>query len=136
MPASHFSYDIEFTPEANPPGTTDTFREALREWIVARHLGYTIGALGGGRHCYGHVGSSTPVTEADRQDMAAWVSRQRICAKARFGSLNDLEPTLLDPITDLVFAVDNLTEADRIAAAEYHFQLKRKIQDWAAKRRG
>lgn len=126
----YFRFDIELTPERNPPGTMDRFREDLRAWFVARGLGYGMGALGGGRHCYGEVGLRQPVSEDDRRALADWVREQRICGTVRLGALEPFAPSadVLRPIADWVFTVDNLTESDRAEAAAYHSERRRRVE--------
>lgn len=130
MHDAFFRYDIELTPEQNPRGAMDRFQEELRAWFAARGLDYGMGALGGDRHCYGEIGPSPPATEADRQAMAAWLGVQRIHATVRLGAVEWPHPPadMLAPITDWVFAVDNLTDADRAAAAAYHGEMRRRVE--------
>jgi hypothetical protein len=125
-----FRFDFELTAERNPRGTMARFREELRAWFVARGLDYSMGALGGDRHCYGGVGPNPPATEADRQALAEWVRGQRVCATVRFGAVEQSYPPadMLAPITDWVFAVDNLTDADRAEAAAYHSEMRRRVE--------
>ncbi len=135
-----FRYDIELTQERNPPDTPDTldrFREDLRTWFVERGLNYGMGALGGGVHCYGGIGPNPQATEEDRSAMADWIRQQRICATVRLDAIVpfDQKPDILSPITDWVFLVDNLTEADQQEAAAFHAAVRRKIEAWQAKRK-
>ncbi len=129
MHDAFFRYDIELTPEQNPRGVMERFSEELRAWFVARSLDYGMGALGGGRHCYGEIGPHPPATEADRQAMAAWLREQRIHATVRLGSVEWPHPPvdMLAPIIGWVFAVDNLTDADRAEAAAYHAEMRRRV---------
>ena len=85
------------------------------------------GALGGGRHCYGEVGPDPPATAGDRLALAEWVRCQRVCATVRLEAVVPFDPAaeMLAPITDWVYVVDNLTEADRVEAAAYHTDMRR-----------
>jgi hypothetical protein len=83
MGGPYFRFDIELTPERHPSGTMDRLREALRTWIVARGLGYGMGALGGSRHCYGEIGPDPPATEGVRRALAEWIQEQPVCATVR-----------------------------------------------------
>jgi hypothetical protein len=126
-----FRFDVELTPERNPPGLYDKLHEELRSWIVARGLDYGMGAIGGGKHLYGQVGPNPPATDGDRAAMADWLRGQRMHATVRLGSVvtfsEDLD--MLAPITDLVFAVDTLTEAERVHAVAFYTQLRRRVED-------
>jgi hypothetical protein len=126
---AYFRFDIELTPEQNPPGTMDRLREDLRAWFVARRLSYGMGALGGNRHCYGEVGPDPPATEGDRQAMAEWIRGQGMCATVRLTSVVPFGPSIdmLAPITDWVFPVDTLTETDMAEAAAYHAELRGRV---------
>jgi hypothetical protein len=126
MVDAFFQYDIEITHGRNPRGTKDWFQESLREWFVRRGLDYGMGAMGG-PHVYGTVGTQPPATEADRRDLAAWVACQRIDATVRLGPITPNEPDLLTPITDWVFAVDNLTAEEKAAALAYDVEIRQKV---------
>ncbi len=135
MHDAFFRYDIELTPERNPRGAMDRLQDELRGWFAARGLPFGMGALGGGRHCYGEVGPGPPATEADRQALAAWARGQRIHATVRLGAVEWPHPPadMLAPITDWVFAVDGLTDADRAEAAAYHAEMRRRVAALARK---
>ena len=62
--------------------------------------------------------------------MAEWLRSQRMCATVRLTSVAPLDPKadLLTPITDWVFAVDALTEAERTEAAAYHAETRRRVE--------
>ncbi len=129
-----FVYDIELSSEQNPPGTMDRLREELRTFFVAHNMKYGMGALGGSRHCYGTVqATEREIAENARQAISDWVKTQRISGIARFGSAKDTEPKLLAPITDMVFAMDNLTEEDRCEAARYHTDIRKRIESQSKK---
>jgi hypothetical protein len=118
----YFRFDIELTPEQNPPGLMDRLRDELRAWILGRRLGYGMGALGGGRHLYGQIGPKPPATEDDRAALADWLRGQRVCATVRLEAVVPFHESadMLAPITDCVFTVNTLTEAEREEAAAYH----------------
>lgn len=114
----YFLFEVEVPPESNPSGTLARLCEDLRGWLNAHGLTYSLGALGGGLRCYGDVGIEPNATEADRQALAAWLSQQKMFATVRLGplawpfSIADL--TI--PITEWVFCVDNLSEAEKTEA--------------------
>ena len=130
MQEAYFRYDIELTPGQNPPGTMDWLREALRAWFVAGGLNYGMGAMGGDRHLYGDVGRLPPVTEEHRQAMAAWVRSQPIHATVRLDAVASPYPRvhMLTPSTDWVFAVVNLSDAQRAEAVAYHSEMRRRAE--------
>jgi hypothetical protein len=131
----YFRFDIELTPERNPPGLCDRLREDLRAWIVGRGLGYGMGALGGSRDLYGQIGPNPPATEGDRAAMAEWLRGQRMHATVRLEAVVPFSEAadMLAPITDWVFAVDTLTEAERADAAAYHAEMRRRVEALRAK---
>lgn len=126
----YFRFDIELTPERNPPGRCDQLREELRAWIVGRNLGYGMGAQGGSRHLYGQIGPNPPATESDRAAMAEWLRSQRMHATVRLEAvvLFSDATDMLAPITDCVFALDTLTDTDRATAAAYHTEMRRRVE--------
>jgi hypothetical protein len=131
-----FLYDFEFVPYQNPPHTKDRFSEDLRAFFGARGLDYGMSALGGMVHCRDDVrGKGRPVTDDDRQALAAWASRQRVRCTARLGALEqdreDLQ--LFRPVTEWVFAIDNLTDEDRAEAAAWHERTRQWVR---GKKRG
>jgi hypothetical protein len=124
-----FVYNIELSSEQNPPGTMDRLREELRKYFVEQGIEYGMGALGGSRHCYGTVhAADRPTAEKVRQDLSEWVKTQPFSGIARFDAANETEAALLEPITDLVCGVDNLTEDDRAEAARYYRELRKRIE--------
>lgn len=126
----YFRFDIELTPECNPPGLCERLREELRAWIVCRGLEYGMGALGGNRHLYGHIGPNPPASEGDRAAMAEWLQGQRMHATVRLEAIVPFREAapMLAPITDWVFAVDTLTDAERAASAAHHTELRRRVE--------
>ncbi len=122
--ASYFRFEIELTPEANPPGAIDKLQKELRAWFTARSLSHVFGNFGGRRLCHGEVGP--PATEGDRQAMAEWIGAQHLCATVRLGSLVPLDPSasILAPITDWVFAIENLTETERAEAVASNAKMR------------
>jgi hypothetical protein len=123
-----FRYSIRLADRANPPGTYDRLCEELRAFFVARGWEYGMGALGGSVTCYGEVGGPRrAATEGDRHELAEWVRQQRVCAAAQIGELESPPASLTDPITGLEFAVDNLTDQDRLAAALHHEALRKQL---------
>jgi hypothetical protein len=126
-----FLYDFEFVPYQNPPHTKDRFAEDLRAYFTSNGLNYGMSALGGMVHCRGDVrGKSRPATEEDRQALAAWASRQRVRCTARLGvlELNREDIEFFRPVTEWVFAIDNLTDEDRAEAAAWHESIRQWVQ--------
>lgn len=78
-------------------------------------------ALGGMVRCRGDVRRKAgEVTEADRQSLAEWIKAQHVKCVARLGALeeeND-DTQSFRRISEWVFEVDNLADADRRAAAD------------------
>ena len=130
MHDAYFRFDIEFTPEQNPPGLCDRLREDLRAWIVGCGLDYGMGALGGSRHLYGEIGPNPPATESDRAAMAEWLRGQRMHVTVRLEAVVPFSEAadMLAPITDWVFTVDTLTDADRAEATAYHAEMRRCVE--------
>lgn len=132
-----FLYDFEFVPYQNPPHTMDRFAEDLRAYFVARNLDYGMSAMGGTVHCHGEVrGKDRPVSEEDRRTLAAWASGQRVRCTARLGALEQDRGGIefFRPVTEWVFAIDNLTDEDRAEAAAWHERIRQSVQA-AQKRR-
>lgn len=130
-----FRLDIEQTPERNPPGLCDRLLEGLPAWIVGRGLDYGMGALGGSRHRYGQIGPNPPATEGDRAAIAERLRGQRMHATVRLEVMVPFSEAadMLAPITDWVFAVDTLTEAQRAEAAAHHSELRRWVDSQRAR---
>ncbi len=115
-------YDFEFVPYQNPPYTRERFSEALRAFFEDRGLDYGMSSLGGMVHCRGDVrGKERPVTEDDRQALAAWAGRQRVRCTARLGAIEEDHDdlALFREVTEWVFDVDNLAAEDRAKADEW-----------------
>jgi hypothetical protein len=132
-----FLYDVEFVAYANPPRRADQFAEALREFFQASGLDYLMSALGGTARTRGIVfRKAADTTRQDREAVAAFVRQQPIAATARIGELErETEATdYFRPVTEWVFAVDNLTDADRAEAAAYHQEMRRRVQAVKKKR--
>jgi hypothetical protein len=117
-----FLYHVEFPYFANPPETKRRFETDLLAFLRARRLRCLMGQQGGMANTYGVVHRKRwGVKEADRIAVADWIKAQRICATVRLGRLeedNELTDLCRD-ITECLFEVDNLTKADRKAAAAY-----------------
>jgi hypothetical protein len=129
MAATVFRYRIRFVDRANPPETYDRVCEELRAFFVARGWEYGMGALGGGVTCYGDVGGPRrTATEGDRHELAEWVRQQRVCATVQIGELEAPPAGIMDPISGLEFAVDNLTDQDRTEAAAYHDEMRQRVE--------
>jgi hypothetical protein len=123
-----FRYSIRLVDRANPPGAIDRLGEELRAFFVARGWDYGMGALGGSATCYGDVGGPRrAATEGDRHELAQWLRQHRISATGQVGELEPPPASAMDPVTGLEFAVDNLTEQDRLAAAAYHEELRQRV---------
>jgi hypothetical protein len=123
-----FLYDVEFIPFTNPPYRKDQFSEALKEFFRAGGLDFLMSALGGMVHTCGIVfRKEGEVSQHDRERVAEFIRQQPILATARIGELEqETESTdYFRPITEWVFAVDNLSDADRVQAAAYHEQIRR-----------
>jgi hypothetical protein len=126
-----FLYDIEFVAYTNPPHRMDQFSEALKEFFRASRLDFLMSGLGGAVRCYGIVyRKKGDVSQQDREDMAEFIRQQPILATARIGELEqETESTnYVRPVTEWVFAVDNLTDADRAEAAAYHEEIRRWVR--------
>jgi hypothetical protein len=130
---TRFRYRIVMEPGTNPPGTYDRVREELRSWIVEHSLGYSMSALGGGRVLTGDIGSNPPATEAHRQALAGWLRTRHMCATVAVGPMEDDAISWGDPITDVVFVVDTLTCAERVAAAERYAEMRQRVEAMAKK---
>jgi hypothetical protein len=129
MEATAFRYRIRLVDRANPPRTYDRLCEELRAFFAARGWQCGMGSLGGGVTCYGDVGGPRrAATEAERHELAEWVRQQRICATVQIGELESGPASLMGPITGLEFAVDNLTDQDRLAATTYHDELRGRVE--------
>lgn len=131
MDGAAFAFDLELLAEQNPEGTIDRLREDVRAFFVDRHLNYGMGALGGGRHCYGQVVvPDRGAAEDARRSLTAYVQGLRFRGVARFGPVGPAEPPpdLLHPITGTVVEVDNLTQADKAEAAAYFAELRRRVE--------
>jgi hypothetical protein len=122
----YFLYDFEIPPNLNPPGTLDRLREAVRAYFASRGWDNCgMGALGGNLHLYGDVGrKGQPVTEDDRHALAEWARNQRFCGTVRLGKIESGD-IRLRKVTEWVFEVDNLSEAERAEAAAYYDKLRR-----------
>src|SRR5690242_19885227 len=122
-----FLYDVEFVAYTNPPHRKDQFEEALKAFFRANHLDFLMSALGGMIRTHGIVfRKGGEVSQQDRERLAGFIREQPILATARIGELEEeTESTdYLRDITEWVFAVDNLTGADRDQAAAYHEDLR------------
>jgi hypothetical protein len=126
----YFRFDVELTPERNPPGLCDRLREDLRAWIIGRGLDYGMGALGGSRRLYGEIGPNPPATEGDRAAMADWLRGQRMHATVRLEAVVPFSEAadMRAPVTDWVFTVNTLTEAEQAEAAAYHTHMRRRVE--------
>jgi hypothetical protein len=126
-----FVYDVELLPGQNPPGTFDRLQEGIRAFFVDRRLDYGMGALGGSRHCYGHVVAPGRLAAEDvRRSLAEWVRGLRFRGVARLGPVGPAEPppALNRTNTSTVVEVDNLTEADKAEAVAYFADLRRRVE--------
>jgi hypothetical protein len=130
---TRFRYRIVMEPGTNPPSTYERVREELRSWILEHGLGYGMSALGGSRVLSGDIGFNPPATEADRQALAAWLHTRHMCATVALGPMEDDAISWGDPITDVVFVVDTLTCAERVAAAERYAEMRRQVEAMAKK---
>lgn len=125
-----FVYDVEVFAGQNPPETFDRLQDDIRAFFVGRSLDYGMGALGGGRHCYGQVKTlDRAAAEIARMSLAELVRSLRFRGIARFGPVGPAmpPPDLLQRITDTVVEVDNLTETDKAEAAAFHAELRRRV---------
>jgi hypothetical protein len=116
-----FLYDVEFVvPGDNPPDGKERFAEALRSYFETHDLEYGMSALGGMTRCRGDVRRKVGlVTDDDRRSLANWIKAQHVRCIARLGALEEEnnDTQYFRPITEWVFEVDNLTDADRQRAA-------------------
>ena len=125
MDSTYFRFDIELTPDQNPPGTMDRLRQDLRVWLVGRGLGYGMDA---GRQpaLLREVGPSRlwPSGTVGRGRVDLWPAAQRHRPAHRSGALRTILQSAC-PITDWVIPVDNLTETERTEAAAVYAELRR-----------
>jgi hypothetical protein len=117
-----FLYDVEFVAYTNPPYRKDQFSEALKEFFRANGLDFLMSALGGMIHTTGIVfRKDGEISQQDRERLAQFISQQPILATVHIGELEQQTESTdyFRPITEWVFSVDNLTQADRLQAAAY-----------------
>ena len=126
-----FLYFFEFVPFENPPQTMDRFSEDLKAYFDANRLGYMMSALGGMVACRGIVfGKGRPVADEDQKRLAEWAGRQHVRCTGRLGAL-ELEREDIEyfrPVTEWVFAIDNLTDEDRAEAAARHENIRQWVE--------
>jgi hypothetical protein len=128
MDACVFRFRIRLAAGVNPPEAIDRFAAGLRAFFAGRGWQAGVGAFGGSATCYGEVGGpECPAAEWDRDELAEWVRRQRICATVRIGELESVPASIITRMRGREFAVDNLTEQDRLAAALHHEELRRQL---------
>ena len=125
-----FLYCVRFKQFANPPNTKMRFEETLRtDAIIANGMKCLVGSQGGMKHSYGLVfRESGQVTMQDRDLIQQWIKKQRICCHVTLGEIEPIESC--DPkreLTECVFDVDNLTDADRREAREYQLEIEAKL---------
>lgn len=130
-----FIYRVRLQERVNPPGRYDALSDLIREWIKSNGLRYGMGALGGSRTIYGTVdGASEAFLKPVREQFREWLSQLPMCASVQLGRRTRLEAAnLMEDDWEVSFDVDNLTEADRAAAATYHAELSRQVEALARK---
>ncbi|WP_020470398.1 hypothetical protein [Zavarzinella formosa] len=130
----YFLYDFEIPASLNPAGTLDRIREDLRAYFESRGWdNYGMGALGGSLHLYGDVSrKNRPVTEQDRLALGEWARNQRFRGTVRLGAVESGD-SHLRKITEWVFEVDNLSEAERAEADARDAELRQRVE--AARRK-
>src|SRR4051794_19313245 len=119
---TEFLFSIEFDPFGIPPGFKNRFQSDLREKaVLAKGLKCYLGALGGDRFTYGSVWRpGGDITLEDRRQFEDWLRAQPVTCKATLGDPEPSESTDINrEITERVFELDNLSAADRQAAAEW-----------------
>jgi hypothetical protein len=117
-----FLFSIEFDPLGIPRGFKDRFESALREAaVLGKGLQCYLGALGGNRFTYGFVWRpGGDVTLEDREHFEEWLRTQLLTCKVALGDPEPMEFSDVNrEITERVFELDNLSAADRQAAAEW-----------------
>jgi hypothetical protein len=117
-----FQFSIEFDPFGIPRGFKDRFEAALREEaVLGKGLKCYLGALGGNRFTYGFVWRpGGDLTLEDRQRFEEWLRAQPVTCKVALGDPERMEASDINrELTERVFELDNLSAADRQAAAEW-----------------
>lgn len=130
-----FNYRIGLHDRANPPGRHEAVSEIVREWFKRIGVEYGIGALGGMRNIYGDATGPTEVNlRTVREQFASWLLNVPLNASVKLGRLKPVEVArLMDNDWELEFELNNLTEADRAAAAAYYLSLSERITVPAAR---
>ncbi len=117
-----FQFVIEFDPFGIPRGFKDRFESALREQaVLGRGLKCYLGALGGNRFTYGFVWRpGDDFTLEDRQSFEEWLRSQPVTCKVALGDPEPMATSDINrEITERVFELDQMSVADRQAAAEW-----------------
>ena len=117
-----FQFSIEFDPFGIPRGFKTRFESALREEaILGKGLDCYLGALGGNQFTYGFVWRpGGDITLGDRQEFEDWLRAQPTACRVALGDPEPMGSSDINrKITECVFELDNLTAADRQAAAEW-----------------
>jgi hypothetical protein len=91
------------------------------ESVVGRGLECYLGALGGNRFTYGAIWRPDGnLTLQDREEFEEWLRAQPITCKVALGDLEPMHTSDINrEITERTFELDNMTAADRKAAAEW-----------------
>ncbi len=129
--ATIFLYDVEFVAFTNPPHRKDQFSEALKDFFRVSGLDFLMSALGGMVRTRGIVfRKEGEISQQDRENVACFIRQQPILAIARIGEVEQ-ETEFTDyfrDITEWVFPVDNLSDADRVQAAEYDEHIRQRMR--------
>ena len=65
---------------------------------------------------------------ADRDIIQNWIKKQRVCCRVMLGDLESLDSyDFKRELTECVFDVDNLTDADRQEARKYQVEIEAKL---------
>jgi hypothetical protein len=116
-----FRFAFAFPRHENPPGFKVRFENALREYLHSSGVDFGMAGVEDKVYTRGYVrGKERPVTHEDQKALMEWVMAQRIRCNALLGELEEEIDALdlFDNKGGSGFVVDNLTEEDRLAAAE------------------
>jgi hypothetical protein len=131
--AMGFRFSIQFDPLGIPRGFKDRFEAALRDEAVrGQGLDCQLGNFGGNRVTYGFIWRPQgDITIEDRQRFEEWLRVQPLTCKVALGDLEPISSADLNrAVTERVFELDQMSPADRQAAAAWrdavHAKLPRK----------
>lgn len=123
---------IRYTEDVNPPNRMREFSDGLYD-LITKEIGLKAiwGAQGGMATVNGLLyreEEANSISLDDREQIADWIRRQPIDCTATFG---DPEPedtfSMKRDLTELVFEVRNLTDADRNQARKYKESIQARL---------